>query len=108
VSVDHATMSSQLMASNTATVSVAPNGYSRMVTLSVTSMPSGVTGSFDHATLSLDGSTAATATLTLDTADSATPGPANVELEAMAAGMTFKTTIALTVESAITVHIPQA
>jgi hypothetical protein len=100
-------MSSQLLASNTATVSVAPNGYSGMATLSVASLPTGVTGTFDNTTLSLDGHTTATATLTLKTATSATPGPANIEVDAMAAGMTFKTTIALTVESAITVHIPQ-
>jgi hypothetical protein len=95
------------MASNTATVSVAPNGYSGMATLSLPSMPSGVTGSFDNATLSLDGRTTATATLTLKTVDSAAPGAANVEIDAMAAGTTFKTTIAFTVESVITVHIPK-
>jgi hypothetical protein len=106
VSVDQGTISSQLMASSTVHVSVAPNGYSGSATLSVASLPTGVTGTFDNATVSLDGSASATATLTLKTADSATPGPANVEVDATAGGMTFKTTIALTVESAITVHIP--
>jgi hypothetical protein len=88
-------------------VSIAPNGYAGMATLSVTSMPTGVTGTFDNATLTLDGTATATAKLTLKTDTSAVQGPANIEVDAMAMGLTFKTTIALTVESAITVHIPK-
>ena len=106
VSVDQPTINSQLMANTAVHVSVAPNGYSGSATLSLASMPSGVTGTFDNATLSLDGSAAGTATLTLTTATSAPPGATNIEVDAMADGATFKATIAFTVESVITVHIP--
>jgi hypothetical protein len=94
------------MSSNTVQVSVAPNGYSGTADLSLASMPTGVTGTFDHAQLALDGRTTATATLTLKTADSAPPGDTNIEVDATAAGTTAKTTIAFTVQSVITVHIP--
>lgn len=107
VSVDKATLQSQLMASSAVQVSVAPNGYIGMASLALGSLPSGVTGSFDNAQIALDGRTAATATLTLKTADSAPPGAANIEVDASATGANAgKTTIALTVESVITVHIP--
>jgi hypothetical protein len=106
VSVDHPTLKSELMASNTVQVSIAPNGYSGSATLSLASMPTGVTGTFDHTQITLDGRTTATATLTLKTADSAPPGDTNIEVDAMAAGTTAKATIAYTVESVITVHIP--
>jgi hypothetical protein len=107
VTVDQSTLTSQLMASSTVHVSVAPNGYMGSVALTLGSMPTGVTGTFDNAALALDGRTTGTATLTLKTATSAAPGATNIEVDASASGANpGKTTIALTVQSVITVHIP--
>lgn len=106
VTVDKTSIQSQLMANTEVQVSVAPNGYVGPATLAVAAMPTGVTGTFDNAMIVLDGRTTATAKLTVAAADSAAPGDANIEVDATAAGSTFKTTIALTVQSVITVHIP--
>ena len=107
VTVDQSTLKSQLMASSTVHVTVAPNGFTGMATLALGSMPSGVTGTFDNAQVALDGRTAATATLTLKTADSAAPGDTNIEVDVSGTGANpGKTTLALTVQSIITVHIP--
>ncbi len=107
VSVDKSTLQSQLMASSTVHVSVAPNGYIGMASLALGSMPSGVTGTFDNPTVALDGRTTATATLTLKTATSTPPGAVNIDVDATAMGANpGKATVALTVQSVITVHIP--
>jgi plastocyanin len=97
----------QLLASTTVTVSVAPNGYSGTVDLTAGSMPAGITAAFDKPTLTLDGETTGTATLTITTATNAAPGNAPLAVSAAVSGGTnVSTAVALTVESTITLHIP--
>jgi hypothetical protein len=107
VSVAQSTLQLQLMAQATVQVSVAPNGYSGTVQLSPGTLPAGVTASFDHASLTLDGATTATATLTLKTDTNAPPGEAQVNVDATAGGTTKTATVTATVQSVITLHIPQ-
>jgi hypothetical protein len=94
------------MAESTVGVSIVPNGYMGTVQLAPGSLPSGVTAKLDHTTLSLDGSTTATAVLTLDTDTSAPPGTAAIDVDVTAAGATKSATVSLQVESTITIHIP--
>ena len=106
VTLDQMTLSVQLMATATVTVSVAPNGYSGTVDLAAGTLPTGITAAFDKPTLTLDGATTATATLTLTTATSAPPGSVPLAVNATAGGMTQSTAVSVTVESTITLHIP--
>jgi len=99
-------MSMQLLAQGAVKVTVMPNGYIGTVALAAASLPSGVTAAFDPATLTLDGTSTGTASLTLTTATSAAPGPASVAVNVTAGGATKSATVALTVESTITLHIP--
>ena len=87
-------------------MSVAPNGYVGSMALATGALPAGVTAAFDKASLALDGETTATATLTLTTATSAMPGDATVDVTAGADGVTQTASVALTVQSTITLHIP--
>jgi plastocyanin len=87
-------------------VSVAPNGYSGSVALSLGTLPVGVTGTFDHASLSLDGTTTATAILTVRTDTSTAPGTVSLAIDASASGTTKSAAVSLAVESKITLHIP--
>jgi hypothetical protein len=106
ITLDQMSLSVQLLATATVTVSVAPNGYSGAVDLTAGTLPSGVTAAFDNATLTLDGETTATATLTITTATSAPPGTAPLAVNVTAGGMTQSTAVSVTVESTITLHIP--
>ena len=72
----------QLMASSTLKVSVAPNGATGEATLSAGTLPAGVTATFAPASLKLDGTTTATAVMTLKTADSTPPGDVTVDVSA--------------------------
>jgi hypothetical protein len=100
------TLSVQLLATATVQVSVAPNGYSGTATLTAGTPPSGITAAFDKPTLTLDGETAATATLTLTTATSAAPGSVPLAVNVTAGGATQSTALSVTVQSVITLHIP--
>jgi uncharacterized membrane protein len=91
----------------TVTVSVAPNGYVGSFALAAATLPGGVTAAFSPATVTLDGATTATSTLTLTTATDAVPGDATLAVNATAEGTTKAAPLALTVQSEITLHIPQ-
>lgn len=97
----------QLMAQTTVQVSVAPNGYAGTVQLAPGTLPAGLTASFDKSSLTLDGTTTATATLTLTTETNAPPGDAQVDVAVTAAGTTKTASVTATVQSVITLHIPQ-
>jgi hypothetical protein len=88
-------------------VSVVPNGYRGSVTLATSSMPSGVAGTYDMPMLNLDGSTTATAVLTVKTSTSAAPGTTSLAVQASMSGMMKSATVSLDVQSVITLHIPQ-
>ncbi len=107
VTLDQMTVSSQLLATSTVHVSIAPNGYSGTVELAAGTLPSGITATFDKSTLTLDGETAGTATLTITTATSAPPGTVPLSVTASAGGAPFSASVSVTVESVITLHIPQ-
>jgi plastocyanin len=106
VSVDKSTLSVPLMDSAVVNVSVAPNGYSGTMTLAAASLPSNVTAAFAPATVTLDGSTTATAVLTLTTTSDVAPGTAGFSVTASAGGATQTASVSLTVQSVITLHIP--
>jgi hypothetical protein len=107
VTVDKATLAADLATSTDVNVSVAPNGYTGTVTLSVTDLPADVKGTFANATLTLDGSTMATAKLTLATATSTAPGNLALNVVATAPEGAHQAAIAMTVNSAITITIPK-
>ena len=107
VTLDQMAVDMQLLATATVQVSVAPNGYSGTVDLAAGSLPAGLTAAFDQPTLTLDGSSTATTTLTLTTATNAPPGTVPLAVEASAGGATFSSAVAVTVQSVITLHIPQ-
>jgi hypothetical protein len=106
VTVAQSSIQMQLMAQTVVSVSVAPNGYSGTVQLAANTLPSGVTASFDHSSLTLDGSTAVTAQLTLVSATDAAPGTASVSVDATASGTTKSAPLSVDVQSVITLHIP--
>lgn len=106
VTLDKTSLQMQLLDESIVNVSIAPNGYAGMVTLSTGNLPSGLDAKFDNATLSLDGTTTATAALTLHTATSTPPGSASVDVTANADGVTKTSSVSLLVQSVITLHIP--
>jgi plastocyanin len=106
VTLDKTSLTMQLLDESLVKVSIAPNGYAGTVTLATGNLPSGVDAKLDNATLSLDGTTTATAMLTLHTATSTPPGSASVDVTADADGVTKRASVALLVQSAITLHIP--
>jgi hypothetical protein len=97
----------QLLAQTTVQVSVAPNGYAGTVQLAAGTLPAGITASFDKPSLTLDGTTTAMATLTLQTDTNAPPGDAQVDVDVSAGGTTKTASVTATVQSVITLHIPQ-
>lgn len=106
VTLDKTSIQMQLLDESLVKVSIAPNGYAGMVTLATGNLPSGLDAKFDNATLSLDGATTATAVLTLHTATSTPPGSVSLDVTANADGVTKAASVALLVQSAITLHIP--
>ncbi len=106
VSVDQASLQMQLLANATVHVSVAPNGYAGSVTLGAGTLPAGVTATFSPATLTLDGTSAATATLQLATVDRTAPGTVALDVQATADGTTAHASVSLEVQSILTIHIP--
>jgi plastocyanin len=107
VTLDQMALSVQLLATADVHVSIAPNGYSGTVDLAAGTLPSGVTAGFDKPTLTLDGATPGTATLTITTATSAPPGTVPLAINATAGGATASAAVSVTVQSVITLHIPQ-
>lgn len=93
------TLSVQQGANGQATITVArTGGMTGDVALAATGLPSGVTASFDPATV---GASATTSTLTLTAASSAAIGTANVTITGTSAGFADQaTTVALTVTQA--------
>ena len=107
VTLDQTAMNVQLLATVDVHVSIAPNGYSGTVDLAAGTLPGGVTAGFDRSTLTLDGATPGTATLTITTATSAPPGTVPLTVNATARGVTASSAVSVTVQSVITLHIPQ-
>jgi hypothetical protein len=107
VSVAQSAVQVQLLAQTVVQVSIAPNGYAGTVQLAPGTLPVGVTASFDKASLTLDGTTTATAALTVQTDTNAPPGALSVAVDVTAGGTTKSATVAVTVESVITLHIPK-
>jgi hypothetical protein len=106
VTLDKSTATIDLAAQQTYQVSVAPTGYRGGVALSVTGLPTGVTGSFDKSSLTLDGATTATATLTLKTATDTAPGDVAFSVVAAGGANNMTASSMLTVSSVLTITIP--
>ncbi len=81
-------------ASGTSTITVTPqNGFSGSVSLSTSSLPSGVTASFNPTT------TTTASTLTFTASSTATPGTATVTITAASGSLSSAATISLTVNA---------
>ena len=106
VSVDKTTIASDLLAASVLTVSIAPNGFQGAVALSVVGLPTDLDAVFAPASLTLDGTTTATAKLTLTTHTSTKPGDAPFSVVATSGSGTQSAPSTLTVHSAITIQIP--
>jgi hypothetical protein len=107
VSVDKPTLAADLIAKADLTVSIAPNGFTGSVALSVVGLPTDVQASFADASLTLDGTTTATTKLTLTTASNTAPGDLPFSVVGTAGSATKSAPSTLTVHSAITIDIPQ-
>lgn len=79
------------------TVTVTPaNGFTGNVALSVSSAPTGITGSFSPASVSVNGS-AATSSMTISIVRTLSPGNYSVTVQGVSGSVTQTTTIAITV-----------
>jgi hypothetical protein len=106
VLVDNASPTVNLAEEAVIQVTVAPQSYSGAVALSVTGLPTDVTGTFDKATLNVSGTTGASAKLTLKTISSSAPGATPIKIVATAGATTKEATATLNVKSIITIKIP--
>jgi hypothetical protein len=106
LTLDKSTASVNLLAQATFTVSVAPSNFTGAVALSVTGLPVGVTPAFDSSSLTLDGTSTATAHLTLTTASSTAPGDSTFQVVAAGGTTSVNVSSTLTVASDLTITIP--
>lgn len=87
-------------------VTVAPNNFNGPVSLSVTGLPAGVTGTFDNATLNVSGTTGASTNLTLTTMSTAPVGPIAAMIVATSGSTTQSSALTINVKPVITLTIP--
>jgi hypothetical protein len=106
VQVDNATATLDLNASREIQVTVTGRNYQGPVTLTMGTLPAGVTGEFAQATIDVREGAPATTRLTLRTATDAQPGAAPVEVRAAAGAQNKATTVNLTVQSRLLIDIP--
>jgi hypothetical protein len=107
VSMNMPSLTMQLMASESITVSVAPNGYTGMVQLAPGALPTGVTAKLTPDTLTLDGMTTADVKLELATDPSAPPATSSLDISVTSPAGSKSATLSLDVTSVITIHIPK-
>jgi hypothetical protein len=107
VTVDKPALTSDLDAHAQLEVSIAPNGFRGSITLSAAGLPADVTASFGNDTLTLDGATSATTSVTLATTSSTKPGALPFSITATSSAGHASASSTLTVKSAITITIPQ-
>jgi subtilase family serine protease len=85
-------------ASGQCTITVAPlNGFGGSVSLSASGLPSGVTASFNPASVNVTSNTSPTSTLTFTASSTAAVGTATVTVTGTSGGVTGSTTISLTI-----------
>ncbi len=106
VTVDKPTLASDLLAKSELTLTIAPQGYSGSVALSVMGLPTDVDTVFTPASLTLDGTTTMTAKLSITTHTSTKPGDAPFSVVVTSSSGTQSAPSTLTVHSAITIQIP--
>jgi hypothetical protein len=108
VSLDDTTPTVDLAAKVQVTVSIAPNGYSGPVSLTVDDLSgSGVKAELGSPTVMLDGASTATTKLTLTTVSSSMPGDLGFKVTGTVPTGDKLASATLTVVSAITLVIPQ-
>jgi hypothetical protein len=107
VSVDKTSLASDLLAQSQLSVAIAPNGFRGAVTLSASGLPADVAASFANESLTLDGATTATTTVTLETKSSTKPGDHPFSILVTSSATQAHASSTLTVASAITIDIPQ-
>jgi uncharacterized membrane protein len=99
VSASPASLSVNQGASGSSTVSTSVSGgFNSAISLSATGLPSGVTASFNPASIAAPGS--GSSTLTFSASSTATTGTTNVTVTATGGGITHTATIALTINTA--------
>jgi hypothetical protein len=106
VAVDDAAPSMNLADTKVLNITVTPQAWSGPVTLSVASLPSDVTGAFDNATLSVEGTAPLTAKLTLTSISSSAPVATPFTIVGTAGSTVKSTPATLTVKSYLTIHLP--
>ncbi len=106
VMVDNVAPSIDLRAEQVIQVTVAPQSYTGDIALSVTGLPADITATFDKPTLSVSGTTGATAKLTLKSLSSTKPGAVPFNVVATAGATTKTTAASLTVKSVLVISIP--
>jgi hypothetical protein len=87
-------------------ITIKPNGVTGDVALSVDSLAAGITPQFGDPSLTLDGSTTASTTLTLTTESSTAPGDVTFKVYGTQSGAEKAASATLTVNAAITITIP--
>ena len=98
ISVSPASLSvAQGSSSGTTVSTTVSGGFNSMVSLSASGLPTGVTASFNPASIASPGS--GSSTLTFSAASTATTGTTNVTVNANGGGVTHAATIALTVSA---------
>jgi hypothetical protein len=106
VAVDNAAPSINLADTTVVNVTVTPQDWSGNVALSVTGLPTDVTGAFDNATLAVTGSTPVTAKLTLTSIDSSAPVATPFQIVGTVGSTAHNVAATLTVKSYITIVLP--
>ena len=107
VAVDKATVASDLLSSVELMVTIDPAGFKGSVALSASGLPTDVTATFASATMNLDGTTPMTSKVTLSTLTSTKPGDAPFAIVATSSAGTQSAKSTLTVNSVLTIKIPQ-
>ncbi len=87
-------------------VTVAPTGFSGAVSLSVTGLPAGVTASFDKSSVTVSGTTGASAQLTLTTKSDVISGAIKLSVVATSGATTATAPLTLNVKPVLTIAIP--
>ncbi len=106
VAVDDAAPSINLADTKVLNVTLTPQSWSGTVMLSTTGLPSDVKGAFDNASVALNGTTPATAKLTLTSIDATAPVATPFQIVGTVGETVHNAAATLTVKSYITIVLP--
>jgi plastocyanin len=104
--VDNASPSINLADTTVLNVTITPQNWSGPVTLTTTGLPADITGAFDNASVTVNGSTPATAKLTLTSVSSTAPNATPFQIVGTAGTVTQNAASTINVKSYITINLP--